>query len=111
MPSKSKQPEWEPNTAPCPFNGKEFLELWISLLKMPKWNKKPLSAIQMACTRLKRYDVRFACTLVENAIEGNYQGVVFSDTNIKYENWKRQNLTNESKNTSVAGKTIEFDRL
>lgn len=111
MPEKSKKENWEISSAPKPFDTEEFSSLWLSLLSMPKWRKKPLSAIQMACTRLKRYDVRFACTLVENAIEGNYQGVVFSDTNLKYENWKRQNLTNGSKNTSVAGKTIEFDRL
>jgi len=75
---KIKQPEWEAETAPCPFERDDFWSLWVLLLKMPKWAKKPLSAIEMSCTRLKRFDVDFAASLVEQAIEGNYQGVVFS---------------------------------
>ena len=33
----------------------------------------------------------FAIELIELAIEGNYQGVVFPDTNEKYERWKKTN--------------------
>lgn len=81
--------EWSPDNAPTPFEDSGFIELWVTLLKSPKWKKKPLSAIQMACKRLQRFDLGFASLLVEAAIEGNYQGVVFQDSQIKYENYKR----------------------
>lgn len=83
--------EWTAETAPCPFNRDDFHALWVVLLKMPKWAKKPLSAIQMSCTRLKRFDIDFAAMLVENSIEGNYQGVVFPDTEQRFELWKIKN--------------------
>lgn len=88
MAAKKKLPEWVATEAPCPFEEAGFWELWIKLLESPKWKKKPLSAIQMACTRLKRFDVDFAAILVETAIEGNYQGVVFPDTVQRYEVYK-----------------------
>lgn len=109
MTKVKKTPEWEPATAPTPFDNSKFLELWVTLLGMPKWKKKPLSAIQMSCTRLKRFHVDFAAMLVESAIEGNYQGVVFPDSAHKFEIWKKQN-NNGQRPTQVVGKTIEFDR-
>lgn len=88
MPTSKKQLEWIPTEAPCPFENAAFWDLWVNLLSSPKWKKKPLSSIQLACNKLKRYDVDFAASLVENAIIGNYQGVVFTDTDQRYENWK-----------------------
>lgn len=89
-----KSPEWESETAPCPFDREDFWDLWIRLLKMPKWEKKPLSAIELACKKLKRFHIDFAASLVENAIIGNYQGVVFADTENKYNYWLQQNERN-----------------
>lgn len=94
-----KKSLWEPETAPCPFENDEFLELWVRLLKMPKWVKKPVSAIELACIKLKRYDIDFAASLVENAIIGNYQGIVFADTDQRYETWKYKN--NQSNGTAT----------
>lgn len=108
MAKSKKPPEWLPANAPCPFEDDRFFDLWVKLLESPKWKKKPLSAIEMACKRLKRFDVDFAATLVETAIEGNYQGVVFPDTAERYEKYKRQ-LNGTAQPKSV-GKTIEFDR-
>lgn len=103
----AKKPvEWTPETAPSPFEDESFLELWRTLLKMAKWKKKPLSAIEMACKRLKKFDVGYASILVENSIEGNYQGVVFQDSQIKYEQYKR-NLNNGTKNFGLTqGKPV-----
>lgn len=108
MAKSKKPPEWLPADAPCPFEDDRFFDLWVKLLGMPKWKKKPLTAIEMACKRLQRFDVDFAATLVETAIEGNYQGVVFPDTAERYEKHKRQ-LNGTTQPKSV-GKTIEFDR-
>jgi len=88
MARTKKQPEWEIKDAPCPFEDDRFLVIWETLLGMPKWRKKPLSAIMLACERLRRFEMDFAAILIENAIEGNYQGVVFTDSSYKYEIWK-----------------------
>lgn len=101
MSIKKKQPEWEPETVPCPFERDDFWQLWVKLLKMPKWKKKPLSAIEMSVVRLKRFDVDFAAMLVENAIEGNYQGVVFQDSMQKFEIWKINQVRNGKQGTGL----------
>lgn len=94
---KAKIPDWEPASAPCPFEDSGFWELWVQLLGMPKWKKKPISAIELACKQLKRFHVDFAAMLVENSIVGNYQGVVFPDTAQRYEVWKYKNEKNGAK--------------
>lgn len=100
---KTKPKEWEAETAPCPFDRDDFWQLWVQLLKMPKWKKKPLSAISLACSRLKRFELDFAAILVENAIEGNYQGVVFTNSEQQYENWKlqKQRLLNGQQSSNL----------
>jgi hypothetical protein len=100
-----KEGSWNPNTAPRPFEDDLFLNLWVVLLSGPKWKKKPITAIQMACKRLQRFDVDFASTLVEAAIEGNYQGVVFPDSEIKYEQYKKNK--NGAKQIAEIGFTRE----
>lgn len=86
---KKKVTEWLPELVKCPYDNPDFYKLWVLLISSPKWKKKPLSAIEMACKRLQRFDVTFATQLVENAIEGNYQGVVFQDSQSKFEQYKR----------------------
>ena len=81
---------WMPQEMPIPFENDLFAELWLKLLNMPKWRRKPISAIELAVNKLQRYEMDFAAELVENAIIGNYQGVVFPDTPRKYEIWKQQ---------------------
>jgi len=101
--TKKKVAEWDASTAPCPFENDEFSKIWETLLGMPKWKKKPLSAIQLACNRLKRFELDFAAILVENAIEGNYQGVVFTNSEQQYENWKlqKQRLLNGQQSSNL----------
>lgn len=57
---------------------------------MPKWKKKPPSAIQKSLTQLERFEEKFAIELIEKTIAGNYQGVVFSNTDSEYLKWKNQ---------------------
>jgi hypothetical protein len=75
-----------------PFNSKRFESLWGQLVNMPKWKKKPLTSLSLALKRLGAYDEPFACELISRAIEGNYQGVVFSNTDEEYA--KRQKKSN-----------------
>ena len=82
--SKKKKP------LTLPFDSDRFKELWGVLTQMPKWKKKPLTALNLTLKKLARYEEGFACELISRAIEGNYQGVVFSDTDDAFEKWKRK---------------------
>jgi len=67
----------------------ENQEIWQELLSMPKWKKKPKSAIDLSIKKLSFFDAEFQKELIERAIAGNYQGVVFSNTLKEYENYKK----------------------
>lgn len=85
--------EWEPSTAPCPYpDDAEFLVLWKRLLSTPKWTKKKLSQIQFNVDRLLQFEVEYAKELVSQSIEGEWQGVVFTETKVNYEIWKQKKL-------------------
>ncbi len=71
-----------------PHPGDEFRDLWLDLVCMPKWKNKPKKSLVLALKKLANYDEKFACQLISMAIEGNYQGVVFSDTDQRYHRWK-----------------------
>lgn len=75
-------------TLPFPDNP-EFVETWNELMATTKWKHKTVRALKMALTQLAKYDVRFSIILMQTAISGNYQGVVFTDTPTRYEQWKR----------------------
>ena len=101
-----------PQEMPVPFDNDLFVELLVKLLSMPKWRRKPISAIELAVAKLKRYEMDFAAELIENAIIGDYQGVVFPDTPRKYEMWKQQKLYNASTKQAFTreGVSEEFNR-
>lgn len=82
-----------------PFQTERFTTLWNQLVSMPKWKKKPLTSLNLALKRLGKYDEPFACELVSRAIEGNYQGVVFSNTDAEFAK-KRQVNNFNSKNVN-----------
>ena len=70
-----------------PFDTKEFRDTWNELIKQPKWRNKPKSALAKALKQLSQYGPEYSVELMENAIAGNYQGVVFSDTPARYTQW------------------------
>lgn len=70
-----------------PFHDSEFVETWNELRQQPKWRNKTKKALQMSLKQLAKYDVRFSVWLMQNAIAGNYQGVVFDDTPARYDRW------------------------
>lgn len=72
-----------------PFETERFRTLWGELVKMPKWRNKPITALDKSLKRLGNYDEAFACDLISRAIEGNYQGVVFTGTDAAYERWRK----------------------
>ncbi len=86
--NKRKKPERE---LVLPFQDPKFIDTWKMLRSQPKWKGKTYGALKMALAQLSQFDVRFSVSLMEAAIAGNYQGVVFNDTGAKYEQWKRSN--------------------
>lgn len=87
------------------FTSSEFSKVWNELLLMPKWKKKPPSAIQKSLTQLERFEEKFAIELIEKTIAGNYQGVVFSNTDSEYLKWKNQSNGQTFKTTTGSSKT------
>lgn len=86
---KSSAKRKEERDLNLPFSSERFIRTWTSLSQMPKWRRKTANALQMSLDKLSRYDEDFAIELMENAIAGDYQGLVFADTDRKYEMWKK----------------------
>jgi hypothetical protein len=91
---------------PDTLNTAEFREQWNELLRMKKWRNKEASAIQKSLDKLAAYPVEFALQLVENAIAGSWQGVVFEHTPEKFIRWQqaREIHINQSLADQVYGK-------
>ena len=90
-----------------PYHSEKFMLLWDELVKMPKWRKKPFSALQLTLHKLSEFEEDFVIELIENAITGNYQGIIFSNTKEKYEQFKQQkyggeNIGNNAKKQGVS---------
>lgn len=84
-----KEKEKEKSSLVLPFSDKEFINTWNELRKQPKWRKKTVTALQKSLDKLSRYDVRFAIELMNTAIEGGYQRVVYDETSSSYEQWMK----------------------
>lgn len=79
----------------------DFQKNWKELISLPKWKKKPETAIKKALDQLLKYEEEFSIKLMEKAISGNYQGVIFSNTETDYSNWKQ----------TQNGKTFKSDSI
>lgn len=86
----SKKTSPQPPSLAMPFGSSEFARTWETLREQPKWKGKTANALQMSLNKLGRYDEAFAIGLMEDAIERGWQGVVFSDTDEKYRQWKEK---------------------
>ena len=70
-----------------PFSSEKFLETWEALCEEKNWKSKTRKALQLSLNKLGRYAEEFAIELMEKAIEGGWKGVVFPDTDAKYQEW------------------------
>jgi len=71
-----------------PFSSDRFRQTWEALCEEKEWKKKSDNALRLTLKKLGRYDEAFAIELMERAIEGGWRGVVFNDTDAKYQEWK-----------------------
>ena len=92
IPSDNNKKEKGSNTPASdlslPFSSDKFRETWEMLCEEKEWKKKTRNALQMALKRLAKYDEQFAIELMEKTIEKGWKGVVFDDTDAKYQEWK-----------------------
>ena len=64
---------------------------WVDLCNMRKWKKKSESAIVASFKQISVYPEAFAIELIQRAIAGDYQGLVFDDTPEAYQKWLKAN--------------------
>ena len=70
-----------------PFSSDKFRETWEALCEEKNWKGKTQKALQLTLNKLGRYDEAFAIELMEKTIENGWKGVVFADTDAKYQEW------------------------
>lgn len=74
-----------------PYTSEKFMSRWNTLMENPKWKKKKPTAVQMSLMQLSEFNEEFSIILIETAIAGDYQGLVFADTKEKFNKFKNNN--------------------
>lgn len=90
-----------------PFSSQKFIDTWNALCEEKEWKKKTRNALQLALNKLAKYHEDFAIELIEKTIAGGWKGVVFDDTDAKYQEWKsarQQRMDNQTPRTAVVNK-------
>ena len=82
-----------------PFSSQKFIDTWNALCEEKNWKGKTQKALQLTLNKLGRYHEDFAIELMEKAIEGGWKGVVFADTDAKYQEW--QSARNHAADSAV----------
>lgn len=76
-----------------PFSSDKFRDVWEMLCEEKEWKKKTKNALRLALKDLGKYDEEFAIELMEKTIKNGWRGVVFADTDAKYQEWKSARQT------------------
>lgn len=71
-----------------PFSSDKFRDVWEMLCEEKEWKKKTKNALRLALKDLGKYDEEFAIELMEKTIKNGWRGVVFADTDAKFQEWK-----------------------
>ena len=102
-----KKTKEEKPTLSLPFSSQKFIDTWNALCEEKEWKKKTRNALQLALNKLGRYHEEFAIELIEKTIAGGWKGVVFDDTDAKYQEWKsarQQRIDSATPRTAVVNK-------
>ena len=96
-----------------PFSSDKFRMTWEALCEEKEWKKKSDNALRLTLKKLGKYDEAFAIELMERAIEGGWRGVVFNDTDAKYQEWKSARQlaqdNRQPRTTPAQGKPKQID--
>lgn len=74
-----------------PFDSENFFKAWQNWKQHRIEKKKPYKTVrseQAGLNQLKQFDEEFAIGLINRAIDGNWQGLVFAETKIEYQKLK-----------------------
>ena len=98
-----------------PFSSEKFIDTWAALCEEKNWKGKTQKALQLTLNKLGRYAEEFAIELMEKTIENGWKGVVFSDTDAKYQEWQSERqrridnaMPRTSQPTTVNSKAAEM---
>lgn len=58
-----------------PFDSIQFQDAWKTLLKQPKWKKKTSDALKVSLKKLSEVSEPDAIRMIQNSIEGSWQGL------------------------------------
>jgi len=76
-----------------PFDSENFIQVWNVLKRQPKWKGKTNDSLQAALKKLSKFNESIAIIMMENTIEGNWQGL-FELKNSPINDNKRSNIDN-----------------
>lgn len=88
-----------------PFSSDVFFKKWNQLLTTPKWKKKLQPTLQLALNKLKDFEEEFVIELIDQAIIGQWMGIVFPDTKSKCDNWLKQKGGDDAKGKQFTNST------
>jgi hypothetical protein len=88
LPSSDNKRKGKAATPDLPFSSDKFRETWEMLCEEKEWKKKTANALRLALKDLGKYDEEFAIELMEKTIKNGWRGVVFPDTDAKYQEWQ-----------------------
>lgn len=91
-----------------PFDNIEFKKRFFMLCCMPKWRTKTLHAIQMQLNKLQAYELAFVMELIDNSIMNEWQGLVYQDTDKRYNEWLRKLPSSNCKSNINAAEATEY---
>lgn len=83
----SRKKEGDEKPLVYPFTSLQFMTVWEALRNTPKWKKKLNYALQLSLNKLGQFEEAFAIEQMERAIESNWVGVVFPETDKLYQEW------------------------
>lgn len=73
-----------------PVEDEEVKKMYFVLCCSPKWRNKTIHALQMSLNKVQNYDRDFILKLIEDSIAGGWQGLVFENTDAKYQDYIRR---------------------
>ena len=74
-----------------PFSSEKFLKEWSILIQEPKWKRKTKTALQSALIKLSKFTEEESIEAINDAINGNYQGIFPKSKNKFQKNETRTN--------------------
>lgn len=90
------------NELQYPFSSSEFMAVWNTLVKQPKWKKKSTDSLQASLKQLSRLTEPEAIETMERSIAGGWQGL-FPNKETQAKVAKKENVIDQMKRFQEKG--------